>query len=286
MRNRIVAVVALLLAPVAGEGVTVDHYLPFAYGQVFQCWQGNRQKPSHHDKWNSYAYDFSPMPVGTPVVASADGVVTWVKEDTLGPTGNYKDNNGIALRHVDGNVSLYLHLQHNGALVEVGQDVLQGDVVGYSGNSGNSTKPHLHWDLRQASYRGLSVASRFKDFGGVPKKGDTCTSGNMAVRHMTEFVLIRESLDLYALCRAVGCLEALNARLQIVAKVNSKYDVAALRKAVRQRDAMFESHEAAAKATLERIRAEKSLKEAVRIATFAYVDFANTGVERDLKKRL
>ena len=81
------------------------------------------------------------VPVGTPVVAVADGVVTKVRYDPAG-YGRY-----VVVRHADGMSSLYAHL--SSVRVERGV-VLAGDVLGRSGNTGHSTGPHLHFELRTA----------------------------------------------------------------------------------------------------------------------------------------
>jgi murein DD-endopeptidase MepM/ murein hydrolase activator NlpD len=52
------------------------------------------------------------------------------------------------VRHTDRAVARYIHLTLNGALVEVGEAVTQGQRVGLSGNSGESTAPHLHFDVQ------------------------------------------------------------------------------------------------------------------------------------------
>ena len=76
---------------------------------------------------------------GTPVYAVADGVVLEAKDNPTG-YGLY-----VALYHDDFG-SLYAHLSQ--LLVKKGQQVKAGDIVGYSGNTGASTGPHLHFEIR------------------------------------------------------------------------------------------------------------------------------------------
>jgi murein DD-endopeptidase MepM/ murein hydrolase activator NlpD len=78
--------------------------------------------------------------IGTPVVASQSGKVSYV-----GYRGNYGKT--IILVHQQGYTTLYGHL--NKILVKRGQVVRQGEKIGTIGNSGRSTGPHLHFEVRQ-----------------------------------------------------------------------------------------------------------------------------------------
>ena len=76
--------------------------------------------------------------IGTPILAVSDGVVI-----DAGPTAGY--GMWVKLRHSDGTVTLYGHI--NSALVSVGQSVMAGDQIATMGNRGNSTGPHLHFEV-------------------------------------------------------------------------------------------------------------------------------------------
>jgi len=76
---------------------------------------------------------------GTPIVAPADGVVTFT--DLLGGYGKL-----IMIDHGNGISTRYGHL--SGFAVTAGQHVHRGDVIGYIGISGRSTGPHLHYEVR------------------------------------------------------------------------------------------------------------------------------------------
>lgn len=76
--------------------------------------------------------------IGTPIYAVSDGVVI-----ETGPWGGY--GGIVRLRHSDGTVTLYAHV--NTATVNVGQRVMAGDQIATMGNSGNSTGPHLHFEV-------------------------------------------------------------------------------------------------------------------------------------------
>ncbi|HRY30811.1 MAG TPA: peptidoglycan DD-metalloendopeptidase family protein [Candidatus Paceibacterota bacterium] len=83
-------------------------------------------------------------PVGTPVYASADGRI--IDSRYGGWNGGYAIM--IIISHDNGTQTLYAHLSQN--LVKVGQKVEQGEVIGYVGSTGNSTGPHLHFEVRGA----------------------------------------------------------------------------------------------------------------------------------------
>ena len=86
------------------------------------------------------AVDFG-VPVGTPVYAAADGVVvtaTWGGSDSY---GYY-----VKIKHYNGLYTLYAHA--SSLVVSSGQVVKQGQLIMYSGNTGNSTGPHCHFEVR------------------------------------------------------------------------------------------------------------------------------------------
>lgn len=76
----------------------------------------------------------------TPVIAADDGPVAIVG------TGSYGYGNYVVLAHRGGLLTLYGHL-HN-STVKAGDQVAQGQLIGYEGSTGNSTGPHLHFELR------------------------------------------------------------------------------------------------------------------------------------------
>lgn len=79
---------------------------------------------------------------GTPVKAVADGTV--VASD---PSGSYGIN--VLIKHEDGTYSLYAHLSSR--TVQKGTKVTAGRLIGFSGNTGNTTGPHLHLEIRTAA---------------------------------------------------------------------------------------------------------------------------------------
>lgn len=79
-------------------------------------------------------------PVGTPLYAAADGVVTYA-----GPASGY--GNMITISHGNGMSTLYGHMYSNGVQVSSGQTVKRGQKIGEVGNAGRSTGPHLHFEI-------------------------------------------------------------------------------------------------------------------------------------------
>lgn len=101
------------------------------YGQLYTNSSGG--------KYAHEGLDIS-TPTGTPVYAAYDGVVAWSDVDAL--YGEY-----VRTYHKALNVCFfYAHLSRR--VVQNGATVKQGQLIGYSGNSGNSTGPHLHFEVR------------------------------------------------------------------------------------------------------------------------------------------
>jgi murein DD-endopeptidase MepM/ murein hydrolase activator NlpD len=78
------------------------------------------------------------VPLGTPVLAAADGVVTFAGEES-----GYGTH--LEVRHADGTITTYSHLSKID--VVVGQAVRAGQQIAESGNTGHSTGPHLHFEV-------------------------------------------------------------------------------------------------------------------------------------------
>jgi murein DD-endopeptidase MepM/ murein hydrolase activator NlpD len=107
--------------------------------------QGYGANVEDYAQWNGpYGHegvDYG-VPVGTPVMASANGTVVFVGTgDGFENYGNY-----VVIQHPDGYKSYYAHLSEFDA--QVGDVVEQGQVIAKSGNTGRSSGPHLHFSLR------------------------------------------------------------------------------------------------------------------------------------------
>ena len=104
--------------------------------------------PAHIGKLRN-AVDFI-VPQNTPVLAAADGKVTYVKDDSnvggLDPSyWNY--TNFIAIMHQNGEYTRYDHLERNSAKVRAGQQVQAGQEIARVGMTGYTYIPHLHFQV-------------------------------------------------------------------------------------------------------------------------------------------
>jgi murein DD-endopeptidase MepM/ murein hydrolase activator NlpD len=135
-----------------------SHYryqYPYAKNQYFPIVQGFGGGYSHQGA-SRYAVDFA-MPVGTPVYAARNGVVIDLIEhhNKGGSSRRFaKYANFVSVLHDDGTTGEYYHLRKNGVVVERGQGVAAGDLLGYSGNTGFSSLSHLHFAVYKAKAHG------------------------------------------------------------------------------------------------------------------------------------
>ena len=122
--------------PVSGAGWT----LPLAPGSYrLTSGFGLRSSPGGIGSTNHAGLDFG-APTGTPVMAAASGTVT-----TAGPAGGF----GNLVVIDTGNVqTYYAHQVTGGITVTAGQQVTAGQRIGAVGTTGNSTGPHLHFEVR------------------------------------------------------------------------------------------------------------------------------------------
>jgi murein DD-endopeptidase MepM/ murein hydrolase activator NlpD len=116
-------------------------------GGPFKLTQGANGRYSHFTPKGRYALDIA-MPQGTPIVAARGGMVVKTENQQSGrgtnPSGNF-----VRILHDDGTMGVYLHLLRGSVSVHEGQRVETGTRLASSGNTGNSTGPHLHFVVQR-----------------------------------------------------------------------------------------------------------------------------------------
>lgn len=127
--------VSSLLTPPAPE--------PHAHLEGQTSGFGERRDPFTGQRTQHGGVDLA-APEGTPIPAAKDGVVI-----AAGPRGGY--GNAIELQHADGTTTLYGHASQ--VNVTPGMSVKTGDAIGLVGQTGRSTGPHLHLELRREGHR-------------------------------------------------------------------------------------------------------------------------------------
>lgn len=142
--------------------------LPFKTGKKVFLVQGYETPFSHKGE---KALDFK-VKKGTLVCAARSGVVQSTRSDSdkggLKPE-NLADGNYVIIRHADGSSAWYWHLKKDGVLVNEGDTVQEGQAIGYSGNTGFSAFPHLHFEVqgKDASGNYKQLPTRFYTRDGV-----------------------------------------------------------------------------------------------------------------------
>jgi len=138
--------------------VQLDHayWLPYKAGQRAKLLQGYNGTYSHQ---GSYSLDFD-LAEGSEVYSSRAGVVLEVKTNSNegGPDPSFKaQGNYITIFHEDGSFADYYHLQVEGAMVNPGDSIAAGQLIGYSGDTGWADGPHLHFQVYKATRMGIET---------------------------------------------------------------------------------------------------------------------------------
>jgi murein DD-endopeptidase MepM/ murein hydrolase activator NlpD len=124
-------------------------------GTRFSSGFGYRIHPIYKVRKKHPGVDFSAKK-GTPIYASADGIV--ISNDIFGGRGFGKH---ITISHGFGYHTLYAHMDK--AIKKRGQRVKRGDLIGYIGNTGRSTAPHLHYEVIKNGRRVNPINYFFND---------------------------------------------------------------------------------------------------------------------------
>jgi murein DD-endopeptidase MepM/ murein hydrolase activator NlpD len=151
-----------------GPDTSYIYHLPFESGKKVFLIQGYESAFSHK---GYKALDFK-VKMNTPVHAARSGVVTAARGDSDEgglKQKNLADGNYIFVQHEDGSQAQYWHFKLNGVLVKAGDVITAGQLIGYSGNTGYSAFPHLHFEVSGTDIDGQykSLPTRFYTTNGV-----------------------------------------------------------------------------------------------------------------------
>ncbi|MDD2868195.1 peptidoglycan DD-metalloendopeptidase family protein [Neomegalonema sp.] len=135
---------------------------------------GTRRHPISGYTRMHQGVDFA-APTGTPIIAAGDGVVT--RRGWVGGYGNY-----VEIKHNNQFTTAYAHMSNFHKEVKRGSRVNQGQIIGYVGSTGNSTGPHLHFEVIK---EGSKIdPMKLQDIGGL----------RLEKAEMEEFKTRRESI--------------------------------------------------------------------------------------------
>ncbi|MCZ8523207.1 MULTISPECIES: M23 family metallopeptidase [Paenibacillus] len=199
-------IAGLLLQPMVPHPETDRLYTQGRYrmpitGSWFVYWGGTNELLNYHYAYESqrYAYDLvvsrkdgttfdgdpatleSYYAYGKEVTAPAGGTVAGtlnsVPDNTpVGQTTNTDQpfGNYVVIDHGGGEFSVIGHLQQGSVKVKPGDAVTTGDVIGFCGNSGNSSEPHIHFQVQNSPEPGQGQSLRIRQAHGQkePVKGD------------------------------------------------------------------------------------------------------------------
>jgi murein DD-endopeptidase MepM/ murein hydrolase activator NlpD len=146
----------------ATHSKTANYRLPFSGS--YKVGQGYNGRSTHNGQ-NAFSIDFT-MDEGTRVLAPRDGVVVAIKnsnyrskyEPGLCPKpvrqscdADGSNDNHVFIRYDDMTYGMFAHFKQNGVVVSPGNTVSAGQLIGYSGNTGLSTGPHLHLSVAKCT---------------------------------------------------------------------------------------------------------------------------------------
>ncbi|WP_148449174.1 M23 family metallopeptidase [Paenibacillus ihuae] len=172
--------------------------LPFE-GDWLVFWGGNDIFVNYHYEYehNRYAYDLvkekngytyegnpklnsSYYAFGGKVFAPADGVVVQAVDGIIDnePVGMMNEQqpagNSVTLQHANGEYSTIAHLKKGSVQVKAGDNVKAGQLIGLCGNSGNSSEPHIHFQVSAQQHGGKTIVIPPSFRGGLqPIRGDS-----------------------------------------------------------------------------------------------------------------
>ncbi|HUP66203.1 MAG TPA: peptidoglycan DD-metalloendopeptidase family protein [Thermoanaerobaculia bacterium] len=144
---------------------------PLKFSRVTSKFTHRRYHPVLKTFRPHYGVDYG-APTGTPVMTTADGVVSFIGKGR-------GEGNWIRIRHNSQTETAYLHLSRFAKGLKKGSKVVQGDVIGYVGSTGLSTAPHLDYRVRE---RGTWIDPlKLRSLTPDPLRGDSLRQFEAAV---------------------------------------------------------------------------------------------------------
>ncbi len=135
---------------------------PLDYARISSHFNPKRKHPILNKIRAHKGTDYA-APSGTPIKAAGDGKVTFA-----GVKGGYGKT--IVLQHGQTYSTLYAHMRNFHKSIRKGKTVKQGQIIGYVGNTGLSTGPHLHYEFRVNGVHRNPVTVKLPDAQPVPEK--------------------------------------------------------------------------------------------------------------------
>lgn len=183
--------------PESDRNYTKNTYILPITDEWFVVWGGTNEFLNYHYAYESqrYAYDLIMMKNGQSykdsannnenyyafsreIIAPADGkvvkVLEGIEDNVPGEMNSSQpEGNCVIIEHENNEYSMLAHLKQNSIVVNEGEVVKQGQLIGLCGNSGNSTETHLHFQVMNTPdyVNGQSIRIRFED-NVEPIQGD------------------------------------------------------------------------------------------------------------------
>ena len=140
-----------------------DYILPYPSGESYPIIQGNCTGTTH-SRNARYSYDFG-MDKGDEIVAVRDGEVVYAEDEN--EDRHSADVNAISIKHSDGTVAIYAHIEESSLQVGKGDNVSQGDTLANAGSSGTAGA-HLHFQINKSTRSSESIPVVFSNTSSHP----------------------------------------------------------------------------------------------------------------------
>ncbi|HEX9878470.1 MAG TPA: M23 family metallopeptidase [Gammaproteobacteria bacterium] len=166
--------------PAARHEPPAPYRLPYAQATRYPVSQAYPDQFTHTDPSSWHAIDFE-MPIGTGIYAARGGIVTEVASNFRGAGTDLEIHgaaaNFIRILHDDGTMALYAHLNSNSVRVVPGENVVRGQYIADSGNTGFTSGPHLHFVVQRN--RDGAIVSVPVEFAAIDGSAIVLNSGDV-----------------------------------------------------------------------------------------------------------